>query len=119
MGTYAHYRVWAGILREDARDPPPQLEDFLTEIEDARSGLERNGILFKTISMHGEIVGFGVECLDLDWIPGCEQPGKFDRYSFMRDSGSKLLRVRSEFQKFYAPDTKIPIEVYHHIDLGG
>jgi hypothetical protein len=64
MSTYAKYKVWVGIRKEDL----PGIDNaFIDSISDTFRGIEVDGLEIVEISMHGETVGIGVIVSELDW----------------------------------------------------
>ncbi len=113
MGTYAVYEVWAGVLIAQADKNNPFVKRVLSSCE----GVEKDGLLFESISMHGESIGIGVRIEQLSWQAQIGGANWYD--TTIANSASKTLKRVEETFKKLGIALIVPPRLYHHIDLGG
>lgn len=114
MGTYAVYKVWVGIsLKNEA--PYDKGHPFLQNIMASSNPIQRDGLSFESIDMHGETVGIGVEIFTLNWNTEIDKKNAYNT-DISEEARETLKKVASIFEKI-----KIftPVRIYHHVDLGG
>lgn len=112
MGTYAVYRVWVGIRKDEFGDASVP---FLERVLKSFGKVKEHNLCFESIDMHGEIVGMGVVVKELSWTPSIGEENEFDSLIGLNAEGI-LLQVRNIFIK---NGIKAEPKLYHHIDLGG
>ncbi|MDP3771415.1 MAG: hypothetical protein Q8R16_03895 [bacterium] len=118
MSTYAEYWLWAGIARDrhgkwaiEGEWPP-----FLTAVrKSGLDGVERDGLRFVGISMHGENVGIGVVIHEFGWTTEIGVKNAYDP-AISERARDVLERVRHIFAQ---EGVRARVELYHHLDLGG
>lgn len=117
--TYAVYQIWAGVTNEIlGEDDTLWDHPFIKEIGDAplgQAGVERDGLKFKEIHMHGADVGIGVIVHELDWTTEIDTTNHFDP-SMCAKASEILERVKWVFDQEKFPLTPT---LFHHLDLGG
>lgn len=122
MGTYAMYRVWAGVTREalDDREGAPNhplVDEVFNKASEKLDGSNAivDGLRIERIFMHGRYVGIGIIVFELDWTDEIETLNLYD--SSVASVASELLeRLKKVFESRQFP--LIP-SIFHHIDLGG
>ena len=112
MGTYAVYRLWAGVTQDELTEVD---HPFIDEVLDNPRGVKKEGLSFENISMHGETVGLGVEVKELNWEVEINEANAFDS-TICAKATEALHLVNQIFKKLGIPLTA---KLYHHIDLGG
>jgi hypothetical protein len=113
--TYAHYKLWAGVLLRDLPDAGRDIS-FVSYILDSLDGVDESGQKFTSINMHTSTVGVGVEIVDLDWTTEEEGPTIFDP-SIVTVTAAETLHEVNEI--FKAHGIRVTVKLYHHLDLGG
>lgn len=112
MGTYAVYRVWAGILKNDIDEIS---HPFIKRALNSSDNVKKGGLDFKSIAMHGEVIGLGVEIQELNWETEINESNLFDITSSNR-AEETCQRVNKIFKDL---GISLTAKIYHHIDLGG
>jgi hypothetical protein len=116
MSTYAHYKLWAGVLLKDLPDAGRD-NSFVQDILNSHEPVSHGRMLdFTGIYMHGAEVGVGVVVFDLDWATTEEGPSVVDMSDISVTAADTLKEV-SEILPAY--DIKVVAKLYNHLDLGG
>lgn len=116
MGTYARYVLWAGVLL--AEDSATADHPFISQVLDQIDPVERDGLQFIAVSMHGETIGVGVQISELDWVPISEVgAGRLDEFD--PRIGRRALEVLRHVRDIFRPlGIQEIVKLYHHLDLG-
>ncbi|HRZ33994.1 MAG TPA: hypothetical protein P5548_03810 [Candidatus Moranbacteria bacterium] len=112
MGTHAEYVLWVGVPSENIgyiQHP------FIKAIEENFEGVEKDGLIFKTIAMHGRTVGIGVVVQEMSWTPELNDSNLYHP-SVAKEAEKTLRKVNSIFKKM---KLSLPFRIFEHIDLGG
>ncbi|MEK7584246.1 MAG: hypothetical protein AAB490_03305 [Patescibacteria group bacterium] len=112
MGTYAVYRLWAGVTQGELADVN---HPFIDEVMDNIGGVEKEGVKFVSIGMHGETIGLGVEVKELNWEVEINETNSFD--PTICEKAIKVLHLVNRVFKDLS--ISVTAKLYHHIDLGG
>lgn len=118
MGTYAEWRLWVGISKQDydLDDMSPDAKSFINKVmESWADPVERDNLDIVSIGMHGETVGFGVVISELSWGTEIEEGNVFD--PFIAEHAQEVqLTLNKIFDELGIPNRAV---IYHHLDLGG
>ena len=118
MSTYAEYYLWAGIARDSDGEWRFEGESSSLLEEVAAGGLggvERDGLRFVEIDMHGVSVGVGVVIAELSWETAIGKANEFDP-----SVGDRARDILQRVQAVFAADgIRVVVKLYHHLDLGG
>lgn len=116
MGTYAMYRVWAGVTEEglDRVFDHPFMREII-DVPTGQAGVRCGGLVFQEICMHGRRVGVGVIVYELDWTTEIDATNLYGP-SLAENAAETLDQVRRVFAT-----QKVPLipQLFHHLDLGG
>lgn len=112
MSTYAVYYVWAGITKEESDEIN---NSFIDDVLETYGGVERNGLTFTSIAMHGRTVGMGVQIQELNWEVDIGENNIYNPVIAQEAQGI-LQRVNGTLEELEIP---VQAKLYHHIDLGG
>ncbi len=115
MGTYARYCLWAGVLFKNLQEEDYE-HPFIQRVLDQGETVRKKGLNFVEIGMHSEMIGIGVEIIDLNWVTVDDCPEEYDRKAISNTAGKTLDQVGKVLQSLGITATA---KLYHHIDLGG
>ena len=111
MGTYAVYKMWAGVLLTQVDEDNP----FIKKVLSSYDFVKKDNLLFEGIGMHGDKVGIGVKIQELSWEVEIGSSNFYD-VTITNKAIDICKKVAETFKKL---GVSCEPRIFHHIDLGG